>query len=181
MIFETSIESYDAKQKIDEYINKGSITGNVTLELRNKPSLIEKYNIDEKNLKEIYIVWNNFEENYPYIIKCPIKSVSQRAYIINVKSRDRFKKYDRYEELKILKKDINVEFRHKASSSYELAFSYLLLQEKAKILYNLQKQNDIELYKLYIQASQFDYLLGLELIAKELKMDYLFRLDDDTI
>lgn len=29
--------------------------------------------------------------------------------------------------------------------------------------------------------TQFDYLLGLEIIAKELKMDYLFRLDDDTI
>ena len=70
---------------------------------------------------------------------------------------------------------------YKASSSYELAFSYLLLQEQGKILYKLKEQNNIELYKLYIEATQFDYLLGLEIIAKELKMDYLFRLDDDTI
>lgn len=96
-------------------------------------------------------------------------------------TESRYNIYENYNELKILKKNINENWGYKASSSYELAFSYLLLQEQGKILYKLKEQNNIELYKLYIEATQFDYLLGLEIIAKELKMDYLFRLDDDTI
>ena len=81
-----------------------SITGNISIELKNKPCIIEKYNINEQNLKEIYIVWNNYEEDYPYIIKCPIKSVSQRSYIISIKDRSRYNIYENYNELKILKK-----------------------------------------------------------------------------
>ncbi len=166
------------KQKINEYINKGCISGNVLITLKNKPHIHARYNINEKNLKQMYIIWNQDKE--PYIIKCPVKTIGLRSYIINVKDRDRYGINNNYKEIKILKKDINKYFGYKAATSYELAFSFLLMQEKSHIISKLKYINDINLYKLFVSASEFDFLLALEIIAKELKLNYLFRIDDDT-
>ncbi len=45
----------------------------------------------------------------------------------------------------------------------------------------MRTANDIELYERYVIASEIDLIYGLEYIAKYLEMDYLFKLDDDTI
>lgn len=61
-----------------------------------------------------------------------------------------------------------------------MAFTFLLMQEQSKILQALQDKNDIDLYELFAEASKCNLFAGLEVIAEELEMDYLFRLDDDT-
>lgn len=159
--------------KVSNFIQNKSISGNVLIQFKSKSN-----NINLNDLTEIYIIWNDDIE--PYIIKCPVVSQTLRSYIINVKSRSRYGKDEYYKQLKIAKKDINQFYYYKASSSYEIAFTYLLLQEKGRIIYKLKQNNDIELYKLFLEAAEFDLFLALEMIAKELNMDYLFRLDDDT-
>lgn len=171
--FMSFVANKEAREKVSKYINKGITKTGVIVELK-KPT------IKKEELKELFIVWSNYEEDHPYIIKCPIIGSTQRTYIINVKDRNRYGKYEHYTKLKIFKKDINDNFRYKASTTYNMAFSFLLMQEQWKILGALQDKNDIDLYRLYTAANEFDFLLGLEIIARELKMDYLFRLDDDT-
>lgn len=56
-----------------------------------------------------------------------------------------------------------------------------MLTHKERILAELRAANDIELYERYVIASEIDLIYGLEYIAKYLKMDYFFKLDDDTI
>ena len=58
-------------------------------------------------------------------------------------------------------------------------FNYL--QNILHILLKLREANNIELYERYVIASSIDLVYGLEYIAKYLKMDYLFKLEDDTI
>lgn len=169
-------QNEEVRRKLFDYVDEGLITDNVIFELKSKPYL----DIDKNNLKEIFIVWDNQEEDKPYIIKCPVVDSTQRSYIINIKDRDRFGKCESYRELKILKKEINQNIRYKASSTYEMAFTFLLMQEQYKILQALQDKNDIDLYKLFAEASKRNLFIALEIIAEELEMDYLFRLDDDT-
>lgn len=167
------IANEKARKRVSDYIDKGITKTGAIVELK-------KPDIKKDDLRELFIVWNNYEEDYPYIIKCPIKGSTQRAYIINVKDRNRYGKYETYRELKIFKKNINDNFEHKASTSYNMAFSFLLMLEQWKILSALQDKNNLDLYRLFAEANKFDFLLGLEIVARELKMDYLFRLDDDT-
>ncbi len=131
----------------------------------------KKYSIDEKNLKEIFTVWDNCEEEHPCIVKCPVKSMDSRSYMINVKDRDRFGKREYYNELKIPKKDINRNFCHKAASTYELAFPFLLLLERKQILDKLKETKNLKLFRLFVEAIDNDLLLGLEMLAREFKMD----------
>lgn len=166
----------EVRQKLFDYTDEGLITDNVIFELKSKPYL----DINEKNLEHIFIVWDNYEENNPYIIECPVKSSTQRSYIINVKDRDRHGTCESYRELKISKREINKNIHYKASSTYEMAFTFLLMQEQGKILQALQDKNDIDLYKLFAEASKRNLFIALEIIAEELEMEYLFRLDDDT-
>ena len=56
-----------------------------------------------------------------------------------------------------------------------------MLTHKEFILAELRAANDIELYERYVIASEIDLIYGLEYIAKYLEMDYLFKLEDDTI
>lgn len=53
--------------------------------------------------------------------------------------------------------------------------------ERNLILNNLIAANNIELYKKYVIACKYDMIYGLEYVARELNMKYLFRLDDDTV
>ena len=94
-------QNEEVRRKLFDYVDEGLITDNVIFELKSKPYL----DIDKNNLKEIFIVWDNQEEDKPYIIKCPVVDSTQRSYIINIKDRDRFGKCESYRELKILKKE----------------------------------------------------------------------------
>ncbi len=169
-------DKWGTKQKVYDYINEGILTEDVVFELKNKPYC----DVDENDLKEIFIVWNNYKKDETYIIKCPVIGSTQRSYIINIKDRDGSTKYENYRELKILKKEINQYIHYKASSTYEIAFAFLLMQEQRKILKALQDKDDIDLYRLFIEASNHNSFVALEIIAEELEMDYLLRLDDDT-
>lgn len=166
----------EIRRKLFDYIDERLITDDIIFELKNKPHI----SIDKNNLEHIFIVWDNFEEEHSYIIKCPIKSSTRSSYIVNVKDRDRLGKYESYRELKILKKEINQYVNHKASFTYEMAFAFLLMQEQSKILQTLQDKDDINLYRLFAEASKYNLFTALEIIAEELEMEYLFRVDDDT-
>lgn len=145
-----------------------------------------------KNLKELFIVLEVTDCN-PVVIKCPVVETSWKYITINVKNR--YKDHDEisengahsfitkeyYNNLKIDKKDINKNYKYRASTTYSRALAYLLLTNQTRILNNLREANDIQLYERYVIASKIDLVYGLEYIARYLKMDYLFRLDDDTI
>ncbi len=152
----------------------------------------KKKNIDYKNLKELYIVYEVIDCD-PVIIKCPVEQSTLRSVTINVKNR--YKDYSTitesgrcayiienfYRRITIKKEDLNTNFGYKASTSYSGALAYLLLTYKEQILLKLREANNIELYERYVIASSIDLVYGLEYIAKYLKMDYLFKLEDDTI
>lgn len=150
-----------------------------------------KTNSDYKNLKELYIVYN-IVDCKPVIIKCPVVETTLRTVTINVKERykdhstitesGRYAYITRksYIKIKINKCDLNSNFGYKASTSYSGALAYLLLNYKEWILSNLRAANNIDLYERFVIASEIDLIYGLEYIAKYLKMDYFFRLEDDT-
>lgn len=152
----------------------------------------KKKNIDYKNLKELYIVYEVIDCD-PVIIKCPVVESTFRTVTICVK--DRYKDHSTiaksgrqayitrefYSKIKIKKCDLNCSSSYKATTSYSATLAYLLLNYQELILSKLRATNNMELYKKYIIASEIDLIYGLEYIAKCLKMDYFFRLEDDTI
>lgn len=171
----------------NEWVNNSIVNKEIYTDIKS-----QKPHIDYKNLKELYIIYEVIDCN-PVIIKCPVETVTSRYVTINVK--DRYKDHytitksgrsayitrECYSRIKIKKDDINSNFGYKASTSYSEALAYLLLTHKEFILAELRAANDIELYERYVIASEIDLIYGLEYIAKYLEMDYLFKLEDDTI
>lgn len=171
----------------NEWVNNSIVNKEIYTDIKSK-----KTHIDYKNLKELYIIYEVIDCD-PVIIKCPVETVTSRYVTINVK--DRYKDHytitksglsayitrECYSRIKIKKDDINSNFGYKASTSYSEALAYLLLTHKERILAELRAANDIELYERYVIASEIDLIYGLEYIAKYLEMDYLFKLEDDTI
>lgn len=170
----------------DEWVNNGIVTKDVYTYIKYK-----KKNIDYKNLKELYIVYEVIDCE-PVIIKCPVEQSTLRSVTINVK--ERYKDHstitesgsyayiigNSYIKIKINKCDLNSIFGYKASTSYSVALAYLLLTYKERILSKLRAANNIDLYERFVIASEIDLTYGLEYIAKYLKMDYFFKLEDDT-
>lgn len=181
----------DRKNLVDivrsEWVNNSIVSEAVHTDIKYKNP-----NIDYKNLKELYIIYELIDCN-PVIIKCPVVESTLRTITINVK--DRYKDHSTiaesgsyayitgksYINIKINKCDLNSNFGYKASTSYSEALAYLLLTYKEWILSKLREANNIELYERYVIASEIDLIYGLEYIAKYLKMDYLFKLEDDTV
>lgn len=169
------------KEIIDEFKLKESIVINGII----APKLIEHN--PKQDLSEIYIL--NYDNDYPYIIKCPIVSSERNSYTINYKRREKLSgheegecwiTFETYYEKKLLKHEINNYPGYKGMTSYPFALANLLLLEKSNILNTLQKMNDLDAYQRYVMASEKGLIFGLEYIAKYLNMHYLFRLEDDT-
>jgi len=138
--------------------------------------------IDKYNLKSIYVLYDDYD-NFPYIIKCPVIESGKYCYTINTKHRKRnlessaikFISQEKYTVKKnMIDRDIYI------SSSYNIALSRLLEYERTVILKQLEETNNKSLYKLFIEATKKGSIFGLEFIARELNMDYMFKLDDDT-
>lgn len=170
----------------DEWVNNSIVCEDVYTDIEYK-----KKNIDYKNLKELYIVYEVIDCD-PVIIKCPVEQSTLRSVTINIK--DRYKDHSTitesgrhayiiknfYSKITIKKEDLNTNFGYKASTSYSGALAYLLLTYKEHILSKLRAANNIDLYERFVIASEIDLTYGLEYIAKYLKMDYFFKLEDDT-
>lgn len=163
------IDGYSKEVFITEFKNRARFTNGV----------LEHF--DKNKLNFVYIIFG--ETEYPYIIKCPIVNSTNISYEVRIKDRhtcisNDAIRYSNGELYKIKKKDIDCNIY--TSSTYNLALVRLLQLEKNKILSNLEDTNNSELYKLYIQASQQDLFFGLEFIARKLKMDYIFKFEDDS-
>ena len=151
----------------DEWVNNGIVTKDVYTYIKYK-----KKNIDYKNLKELYIVYEVIDCE-PVIIKCPVEQSTLRSVTINVK--ERYKDHstitesgsyayiigNSYIKIKINKCDLNSIFGYKASTSYSVALAYLLLTYKERILSKLRAANNIDLYERFVIASEIDLTYGL--------------------
>lgn len=170
----------------EDCIKNGIVTQDLNTDIEYKIP-----NIDYKNLKELYIVYEVTDCD-PVIIKCPVVESTLRTVTIKVK--DRYKDHstitesgsyvyitgENYHEIKIKKEDLNKNFGYRASTLYSVALAHLLLTHKDFILFKLCSAKNTKLYERFILASTIDLIYGLEYIAKYLKMVYLFKLEDDT-
>lgn len=172
---------------MNDCLNHSIVTKDIYTDIKYK-----KPNIDYKNLKELYIVYEVTDCD-PVIIKCPVVESTLRSVTISIKNRYKdhstiaksgryaYITEEYYSEIKINKCELNSNVGYRASTSYSEALAYLLLTYNGWILSKLRDANNIELYERYVIASKIDLIYGLEYIAKYLKMDYLFKLEDDTI
>lgn len=174
----------EMKTIIDTYKEK-SLSSNIYIsEMKNCDKIVNnsRISVDKNNLKEIFIICEETDA-YPYIVKCPIVSTSRTFYTIHIRARDKAEypdilKFITSTEFKV-KKDL-IDCNPNISSSYEIALFRLLQRERHYILKKVKETNNLEIYNLVISAIQDNLIFGLELAAKYLNIDYIFRLEDDS-